>query len=477
MRTREKLREDFSEWYNSILETAEIVDVRYPVKGLYVWGFWGFQIRRFVTDILRELHDSRGHKETLFPLLIPEKEFMKEAEHIKGFEDQVYWVTRGGNDELDVKLVLRPTSETSMYPMFSLWVRSHADLPMKVYQIVSVFRYETKHTRPLIRVREITTFKEAHTVHSSREDAERQVKEAIEIYSEFYRRLGIPCLFLRRPEWDKFPGAEYTIGVDTIFPDGKVLQIGTIHNLGQNFSKTFEIKFETPSGNREYAYQTCYGISERCIASLIGIHGDDRGLLLPPEVAPVQVIIVPIPYKDFGEEEIRRVCSNIKRELSAEGIRAEIDDRDLRPGWKFYYWESRGVPLRIEIGPRDVKEGKVTIFRRDLMKRESVDAENYLKRVRDLLNQEIIENMRKEAEENFISMIRRCSSLEGIKKCVDEDKKVARVNWCGEDTCGLEINECSQGQLLGYSVNEKESGECIVCGVTTEKVAYVGRTY
>jgi prolyl-tRNA synthetase len=286
-------KDDFSQWYNEILWRAEIMDVRYPVKGLYVWYPHGFAIRKRAYGILRDLMD-RDHAETMFPLLIPKTEFMKEAEHIKGFEDEVYWVTHGGKNELDVPLVLRPTSETAIYPMYSLWIRSHTDLPLKLYQIVNTFRYETKHTRPLIRLREITSFKEAHTVHATREEAAAQIEVALGLYREFYDRLRVPVIVSRRPGWDKFPGADYTIAVDTIMPDGKTLQIGTVHMLGDHFSRTYAITYEDANGERQYAYQTCYGISERSIAATISVHGDDKGLVLPPEVAPIEVVIVPI---------------------------------------------------------------------------------------------------------------------------------------------------------------------------------------
>ena len=278
------LKEDFSAWYNDLLWRAEIMDVRYPVKGLYVWFPYGFALRKLVYQRLRDLLD-RDHQETLFPLLIPEQEFMKEAEHIKGFEEEVYWVTHGGTTPLEVKLALRPTSETAIYPMYALWVRSHADLPIKYYQIVNTFRYETKQTRPLIRLREITSFKEAHTVHATWEEAEEQVEEAIRLYREFYDGLCIPTLVSKRPDWDKFPGADYTIAVDAIMPNGKTLQIGTVHHLGDHFSRTFNITYEDKNGEQKFAQQTCYGISERSIAALISIHGDDKGLILPPAVA------------------------------------------------------------------------------------------------------------------------------------------------------------------------------------------------
>jgi len=328
--------EAFSQWYNDIIERAEIMDVRYPVKGLYVWFPYGFRLRNNVIAVIKSLLDDTGHQEALFPLLIPEQEFAKEAIHIKGFEDEVYWVTHGGTQPLNVKLALRPTSETAIYPMFSVWIRAHTDMPLKVYQVVNTFRYETKHTRPLIRLREITTFKEAHTAHASYEDAEGQIREAMDIYSRFFDALCIPYTISRRPDWDKFPGADYTMAFDTIFPTGRTLQIGTVHNLGQTFAKTFDITFENLDGEQEHAYQTCYGISDRVIASVIAVHGDEKGLVIPPRVAPIQAVIVPIWMKG-KKEMVDKEVEKLAGELS--GIRVHVDDRDVRPGEKYYHWE------------------------------------------------------------------------------------------------------------------------------------------
>jgi len=292
---------------------------------------------------------------------------------LRDFEEEVYWVTHGGLTELNKKLALRPTSETAMYPMFSLWVRNHSDLPMKYYQIVNTFRYETKHTRPLIRVREITTFKEAHTVHATADETEQQVQEAVKIYKKFFDMLGIPYTVSKRPEWDKFPGAEYTVAFDTIMPDGKTLQIGTVHNLGQTFAKTFDIKYETATGEHEYVYQTCYGLSDRVIASVIGIHGDKAGLCMPPDIAPYQVVIVPIIFKKGGEE-VLEFCRNLDKKLKNEAdLRVYFDDRDIRAGKKYYEWEMRGVPLRIEVGPRDLQNKKAVIYRRDTQEKKIID--------------------------------------------------------------------------------------------------------
>ena len=398
------LKEDFSAWYNDILWRAEIMDVRYPVKGLYVWFPYGFALRKYVYQRLRDLLD-RDHQETLFPLLIPEQEFMKEAEHIKGFEEEVYWVTHGGTTPLEVKLALRPTSETAIYPMYALWVRSHADLPIKYYQIVNTFRYETKQTRPLIRLREITSFKEAHTVHATWEEAEEQVEEAIRLYREFYDGLCIPTLVSKRPDWDKFPGADYTIAVDAIMPNGKTLQIGTVHHLGDHFSRTFNITYEDKNGEQKLAQQTCYGISERSIAALISMHGDDKGLILPPAVATLQAVIVPITIGK-RHEDVMAAAQKLSTDLTTAGFRVKLDTRDMRPGAKYYWWELRGVPLRLELGPRDLDAGKVMAVKRTGEK-TSIDLATVTAGVTRVFD-EITDTIRARAEENTKSRLRYC---------------------------------------------------------------------
>ncbi|MBR6496781.1 MAG: proline--tRNA ligase [Methanomicrobium sp.] len=467
-------KENFSEWYNDVLWRAEIMDVRYPVKGLYVWYPHGFSLRRSTYAILRELMD-REHEETLFPLLIPEDQFMKEAEHIKGFENEVYWVTHGGLTPLDVKLALRPTSETAIYPMYALWVRSHADLPLKLYQIVNTFRYETKHTRPLIRLREITSFKEAHTVHATWEEAREQVETAISLYSEFYDRICVPIIFSKRPDWDKFPGADYTMAADAIMPDGRTLQVGTCHHLGDNFSKTFDLSYEDENGERKLAHQTCYGISERCIAAMISIHGDDKGLVLPPEVAPVQVVIVPIIMKKNAETVIA-AAKELEKEIKAAGLRVKIDARELRPGAKYYHWEMRGVPLRIEIGQRDIDGGTVMAVDRYGVKTavKRAEAVSGIKALLEAFKTE----MKKRAMTKAVSQINTASTLEEAKAAVE--KGVAVVQWCGCKECADAIEQGLDVSVLGSEVRSEhiadKEGRCIICGKPA-KPAIVARTY
>lgn len=458
---------NFSEWFNDLLIDAQIMDVRYPIKGLYVWFPFGFKLRKLTYDMLRSLLD-RDHEEAYFPLLIPENELLKESEHIKGFEEEVFWVTRGGFSELDVPLALRPTSETAIYPMFSIWIRSHADLPLKIYQLVNTFRYETKHTRPLIRLREITSFKEAHTAHASWEDAKLQTDAAVALYKEFYDRLGIPYFVSRRPQWDRFPGADYTLAFDTLMPDRKSLQVGTIHHLGTNFAKTFDITYEDRHGNQQFVNQTCYGISERCIAAVISVHGDDKGLVLPPEIAPIQVVIIPIYSKQADGEAVLKACNELRNELSR--YRVVLDTDDGRPGAKFYKWEKQGVPIRLEIGPRDLSKSSVTLVRRDTGKKESVKRSELQSRLAQAMI-DVLENIAEKARAFLVS---HTVAIE-IPEQAKGKKGIFQISWCGSESCGRKLQELSDADVLGET--EPMEGLCPVCDAPTTIRALLARPY
>lgn len=464
-------KENFSEWYHELLMTAEIIDNRYPVKGMAVWFPFGFAIRKNTYGIIRELLDP-DHQETQFPLLIPKNEFMKEAQHIKGFEDEVYWVTRGGTSPLEVELALRPTSETAIYPMFKLWIRSHADLPIKIYQIVNTFRYETKHTRPLIRLREITSFKEAHTAHATWDEAATQVEVAIQRYSEFYHRLAIPFLVSRRPVWDKFPGADYTTAIDVIMPDGKTLQVGTAHHLGETFAKTYEITYEAQDGEQKLINQTCYGISERCIAALISVHGDDKGLALPWCVAPTQVVVIPILLGD--KEKVLDTCRNLQQKLSQACIRVHLDTTDERPGAKYYKWEMKGVPIRLEVGPRDIEKGVVTLARRDGVKK-AVSMEGL---VDSLINesQELQSVLYGRAEAFMKSKVREVTSID---EAIEQTQAgVALVPWCGSEECGHQLEDQVAANMLGEPQYQTfPDAPCAVCGKVSSGRTYMAKQY
>lgn len=475
---REVWSSRFGEWFRDVLLNAGILDYRYPIKGFGVWMPYGFEIRRNILQVMRNLLDATGHKEVLFPTLIPEDLLAKEAEHVKSFEEECYWVTHGGSKRLRVRYALRPTSETAIMPMVKLWVRSHADLPIKLYQIVSVFRYETKATRPILRMREVASFKEAHTIHATFEEADAQVREAVKIYRRFFDELCVPYLISKRPDWDKFAGAEYTIAFDMICPDGRTLQIGTAHNLGQNFSKAFGVLYETEDGRREYAWTTSYGISGRAVAAPLIVHGDDHGLVLPPKLAPIQVVVIPIPYKGF-EERVEEAAKSVASKLREAGIRTELDLReDLTPGSKFYYWELRGVPLRVEVGPRDVERGEVTLVRRDTLERQACPVESVVDSVKGLI-EKLTEEMRERAWRWMREHVRRVESLEEAKRLLEQRFGVVEAPWCGEEECGHRMEELLDARILGTPIDMEEEfqGRCIVCGKAANQVVRVAITY
>lgn len=476
------LGKDFDEWFDWVIREAEIYDYgRYPIKGMGVWLPYGFKIRKYVIDLMRDLLDSTGHEEILLPMLIPDNILAKESEHIHGFENQVYWVTHGGLTPLDVKLALRPTSETPLSYLESFWIKSYKQLPKKYYQVVSIFRYETAATRAMIRVREVTTFKEAHTLHATFEDSERQVLEAVDVYSKFFTELGIPFLVSKRPEWDKFPGAIYTIAFDTLMPDGKTLQIGTVHNLGRSFTIAFNVWIHMPDGSMEYGWQTSYGISERVIASIISVHGDSVGLRLPFKYAPVQVVIVPIPA---GPSELKKgieeLCNMVAEKLRSAGIRVTVDNReDMTPGDKFYYWERRGVPLRIEIGPREVQANVATLVRRDSRERIIASLDNLCETVKKV-GEEYDRTIKNEAAEVFSKRVVRTSNLEEAANLISAGH-IVEVPWCGRVSCANEIELRVGGKALGTPLKVDESTihglKCVHCGMEAKVFMRYSKRY
>lgn len=481
----EKIRKEgitFSKWFENIISRAEIYDYgRYPIKGCGIWLPYGFKIRRFVVNIIRELLNETGHEEILMPLLIPEDLLSKEKEHIEGFKGEVYWVTKGGEQELDVNLALRPTSETVISLYENYWIKSYKQLPKKYYQIASIFRYETKATKPMIRVREVTTFKEAHTVHESFEDAERQVLEAINVYCKFFDELGIPYVISKRPDWDKFAGALYTIAFDTIMPDGKTLQIGTVHNLGQNFTKVFEVRIQLVDETIDYAWQTSYGISERAIAALISIHGDDLGLILPPKLAPIQVIIVPIPFKNEWNN-ILKYSEKILHTLRNNDIRAYIDSREeFSPGYKYYDWEMRGVPLRIEVGIKEFKTTAVTLANRITHERRKVSLSNVVNEVIKELDN-VTRMLKSRAYKWFKERITRAKSLREAEEAFKEKRGIVELPWCGEEECGYKFEEILEVKTLGSPVHAIEdydikSSSCPICDRKAKTIIRLAKTY
>ncbi len=459
--------DNLSEWYHNILEKTDIVDSRYPIKGMPVYRGWGLFMIRKMQQILEEMLEDTNHESVLFPVLIPEDILGKETKHIAGFEGQVFWVTHAGENKLERRLSLRPTSETPIYEMFKLWIRSHNDLPLKVNQSCAVYRYETKHTRPLIRGREFL-WNEGHSAHVDEKDARRNIEEIKRIYKKLINDyLCIPFIISTRPEWDRFPGAVDTFAFDTILPDGKVLQIATVHNLGQNFSRVFDIKFEDKKGEHKFVYQTSYGPSfGRLLAALISIHGDDIGLILPPRIAPIQVIIIPILFKESEGEEIINYARRVERKLKRDGIRVRLDNSDERPGAKFFFWEMKGVPLRLEIGPKDLNENKITVVRRDTKRREQIELNNF-----DINSyfEKITKNLRTTAEDKFRKQFLTADNLDELK--THTGKGIIRTGWCNDRKCAERIEEYAN--IL--SVNKKQR-RCIICGSDGTEIL-IAKTY
>jgi len=466
---------NFSEWYSKVLEKAEIVDDRYSVKGFHINLSWGMFIIDKIYSIWESELENKNHKKVLFPAVIPEENFEKEKEHVEGFKPEVFWICEAGNNKLERRLSLRPTSETAFYQMYSLWIRSYKDLPLKLYQSCSVFRYETKATKPLIRAREFLWI-ESHCSFKTKEEALSQVLEDMEITKRVYDKLGIPFLFFKRPEWDKFKGSVFTFAADTMLPDKKRLQLPSTHYLGENFAKAFNIKFEDGDGNKKWVHQTCYGPPiSRTLATIISIFGDNKGLRLPFDLAPIQIIIIPI-LKKGEEEKILNYCNKIKEKLSKYGV--ELDKTEKTPGEKFNIWELKGVPIRIEIGSREVKNNEVTISRRDRGGRLRLKV-GELNKIEEI-GKEITENLKKEAREWFNGRITSAKNLDELKKKIKLG--FVKIPFCSRDEIGKECAEkikeiCEIAGTL-YSEEPSPNGErCIVCGKEAKVYVYACKSY
>ncbi|HEC81850.1 MAG TPA: proline--tRNA ligase, partial [Thermoplasmatales archaeon] len=463
--------EDYNEWYKEGVELGDLCDKREPMKVMNVWRSHGWRIMQNINKLIREEMKRTNHLEVYFPLLIPESLFQKEAEHIEGFGGEVYWVTHAGENKLEERWLLRPTSETAMYPVFSLWIRSHSDLPFKVFQIVNTFRYETKQTRAFIRVREIHFF-EAHTCHRDFEDAERQIAEDMEIASRFFDKLCLPFIFNKRPEWDKFAGAFYTISMDVLMPSGRTLQLGSIHQYKDNFARPYEIKFEDENGEHKYCHQTTYGMSERVLGAVVGIHGDNKGVVLPPVIAPIQVVIVPIIFKG-KEKMVLDACEKVYDVLKNASISSHLDKREDTPGRKYYEWELRGVPVRVEVGPRDVEKGTVVLARRDTGEKKEVKIGDVVSEVQNLF-EEISRNLTDAAKKLLKSNFFRVTSVEEARG----KRGIVEIPWCGREECAVEMETILDMRTLGEPLDfERYEGSCPVCGEKAETWVRLAKTY
>ena len=470
-----KKNQDFSDWYTQVVIKAELADYA-PVKGLIVLRPYGYSMWESLKSSLDEKLKKTGHENGFLPVLIPESLLSKEAEHFAGFNPEVFWVTHSGETEIGDRLALRPTSETIAYSMYSKWIKSWRDLPLKINFWNTALRAEIKATKPFLRTSEFL-WQEGHTVHSTKEEAEQEVLTILEIYKKTVEEeLAIPVITGKKSEKEKFVGAVYTTTMEAIMPDGKALQMGTSHFLGQNFSKPFDVKFLDKNNVENFAWQTSWGVSWRLIGALIMVHGDDKGLVLPPRVAPIQVVIVPIYYTDQDKESVLKKTEEIKQTLSNNKIRVHVDSRDeWTPGYKFHDWEMKGVPLRIEIGPKDLAKGKMVLVRRDNQKKSEIEFSN-AEDVESMLR-EIQQSLFEKAETLLKERTKDVSSFEEFKS---ELEKGMFLNspWCGDQKCEEKIKETTGADIRVIPFeNSKSDSPCISCKRPSKENVIFARGY
>jgi prolyl-tRNA synthetase len=454
-------KENFSEWYTQVVIKAELADYA-PVKGLIVLRPYGYSIWESLKSSLDEKLKETGHENGFLPVLIPESLLSKEADHFSGFNPEVFWVTHSGDTEIGDKLALRPTSETLAYSMYSKWIKSWRDLPLKINFWNSALRAEIKATKPFLRTSEFL-WQEGHTVHSTKEEAEEEVKMILDIYKKTVEEeLAIPVITGKKSEKEKFVGAVYTTTMESIMPDGKALQMGTSHFLGQNFSKPFDVKFSDKNNVETFAWQTSWGVSWRLIGALIMVHGDDKGLVLPPRVAPIQVVIVPI-YYDADKENVLKKTREIEQTLKKNKIRVHVDARDeWTPGYKFHDWEMKGVPLRVEIGPKDIAKGKMVLVRRDTLKKSDLEFSNTQSGVESMLK-EIQQNLFEKAKVLLKERTKQVSDFDKFKSEI-ENGMFLEASWCGDQKCEDTIKESTGADIRVILFdNSKTDAPCVNC--------------
>lgn len=472
-----KKTEDFSEWYVQLVLKSGLADYA-PVKGCMIFREHSYAIWERIQEAFNRKIKATGHKNVYFPLFIPESFLKKEAEHFEGFVPEVAWVTMGGETPLEERLAVRPTSETIIYATFGKWIRSWRDLPIKLNQWCSVVRWETEATRLFLRTREFL-WQEGHTAHATKEEADKEAMQILEDYKDIMESyLAIPVLAGKKTEKEKFAGALYTMALEAMMPDGKALQMGTSHNLGQHFSKVFDIKFLDEQEKERYVWQTSWGISTRMIGAVVMVHGDDKGLVLPPRIAPVQVVIVPIPYRTAGAELILAKAKQLFEDLLKEGIEVVLDDRqEYTPGWKFNAWELKGVPIRIEIGPRDMKQKQVTLARRDTHEKVAVKEDEAVTAVTDLL-EEIQNALLKKAKGFLEQSITTVRTYDEFTEVLKEKGGFIRASWCGDSKCEEKIKEETGATIRVISTEQKEPlSKCVHCGEKASEVVYFARAY
>jgi len=456
-----KRSEDYNQWYIDIVTRAEMADYA-PVKGCMVIRPWGYAIWERMVRALDDMFKATGHSNAYFPLLIPQSFLQKEAEHVEGFAPQCAVVTRGGDKELEEPLVIRPTSETIIWAMYKKWIQSWRDLPLLYNQWANVVRWEMR-TRLFLRTAEFL-WQEGHTAHATAQEAVEEAERMLGVYRRFAEEwMAIPVLSGRKSEGQKFPGAVTTYTIEALMQDGKALQAGTSHYLGQNFAKAFDVQFQNRDKQLEYVYATSWGVSARLVGALVMSHSDDAGLVLPPSLAPLEVVVVPILKSDADKTGILTAAYRVAEPLE-EKVRLRVDDRDnVSPGWKFNEWELKGVPIRIEIGPKDVAAGQVVIVRRDTGQKMPVGQEAAAFEVPNLLRQ-IQESLLAKAKDRLQAGCRSVDSYDEFKKVLGEAGGFVFASWCGSAECEARASEETKATLRLIPDQAEEAPRCMLCG-------------
>lgn len=467
-----KRAEDFANWYTDIVRVAKLASYS-SVKGFVVFEPNGYAIWEEIQSVLDKKFKETGHKNVYMPLLIPESLMKKESELIEGFAPEVAWVTAGGEKQLNERLCIRPTSESLFSDYFSKNISSHSDLPMKYNQWCSVLRWE-KETRPFLRSREFL-WQEGHTIHETQQQAEDETRNMLGVYKDFIENyLAIPVITGLKTESEKFAGAEYTMTVEALMFNGVSLQSATSHYFGQKFSKAFDISFSDKDSQKQHAYQTSWGMSARVIGGMIMVHGDDKGLVLPPAIAPHKVVIVPI----MNTENIINVSKSIQGKLNNAGLATYIDDSDKSAGFRFAESEVQGIPIRIEIGERDLEENAVTIVRRDNGEKEKVSQDVDIVEYIDNLLKSIQKNLYDKAKLRMDEQTFECHSLDEVKKLMEDKQGFIKGMWCGDHNCELAMKEI-KGLKSRCILSEAKAidDKCVVCGKPAEHLVVWGLQY
>jgi prolyl-tRNA synthetase len=469
-----KKSKDFSRWYTDVILKAELADYS-PVKGCMIIRPDGYTLWENIQRALDEMIKASGIQNAYFPLFIPESFIKKEKEHVEGFSPELAVVTVGGGEELEEKLIVRPTSETIIYSMFAKWIESWRDLPQRLNQWCNIVRWE-KRTYLFLRTTEFL-WQEGHTCHATHEEALKETMDALIRYEKLYKEwLAIPGLVGKKSEGEKFPGAVDTYAHEMLMPDGKVLQGSTSHDLGQNFAKPFKIQFQDKNGKLQYVWQTCWGFSTRSIGALIMAHGDDNGLVLPPKVAPYQVVIVPIRGEE--NDSVLKMVKKLQYDLDKAGIRTILDDREEEtPGWKFNEWELRGVPIQMMIGQEEVKKQIVTLGRRDEQKKWQVRLNLVVEEVKKTLDQ-IQESLFSKAEIFLRENTFEVDDYSEFKEIMKDKRGFIKAFWCEDPQCEAKIKEETKAtsRLLPLDA-KKEKGKCVYCGKTAQHRWYFAQAY